>query len=271
MKPLFAVCLLVVVILIIYLCRCSCRESYSSSQPSILHLVLYSTESHYQKMYEQTRRYYQSLPNVRTLYYSYSPNLSSDYQIDGDMLYIKGRETYLPGILLKTIKAFEIGLTLGNFDYIIRSNTSTVVDIPRLTPLLQKNKVQYGGSFIHNLQWIDPAGGIVDNTLWGTRYASGTCIVFDQQTLQSVLKQKEKLNQSVIDDVAIGLWVKAVHPNLQPVGFLEHFRTIDSSATLDSVLKQDSQIIFYRNRTSDRIQDAQQIQRIVDWLIKESK
>lgn len=269
MKPLFALVLIAVLVLILCSCRCS-RESYTSS-PSILHLVLYSPEPHYKKMYEQTRRYYHSLPNVKTLYYCYSPTLSDEHQLVDDILYIKGKETYLPGILLKTIRAFEIGQTLGQFDYIIRSNSSTVVDIPKLLPLLQKNKVQYGGSFIHNLQWIDPAGGIKDQSLWGTRYASGTCIVFDRQTLQTLLQHKDKLNQTVIDDVAIGLWVKTVLPSLPMIGFLDYFKTVDSQATLDSLLKKDNQTIFYRNRTSNRDQDAQQIERIVDWLIKESK
>ena len=49
-----------------------------------------------------------------------------DHNYD-NIIYIKGSETFIPGILLKTICGIEIFKDRTDFDYIIRTNISEIV------------------------------------------------------------------------------------------------------------------------------------------------
>lgn len=267
LRTVYLIALSLIIVAILYFVT-KVIEYYKEDSVSILHLVLYSPSEHYQQMYEATREYYKQFPSIRTLYYTFSPTIDSSYEIKDDILYIKGTESYLPGILQKTIKAFSYGLTLGKVDYIIRSNISTVVDMTKLIPLLKEKNVRYGGSFIHNLQWLDPAGGIYDKTYWGTKYASGTCILFSYDTLSKLLEHQDRINEFVIDDVSIGLWVNSIFPDQERTDFISYFRTIDKEDQLDTILKEN-QTIFYRNRHPNREDDVKQIKKIVNHLVKE--
>ena len=68
----------------------------------ILHLVLYSDEDYYNKMYEITRKYYKKFNNVKTIYYKFSSSIEDNYKLEDDILLIKGNESYIPGVLDKT-------------------------------------------------------------------------------------------------------------------------------------------------------------------------
>ena len=74
---------------------------------SIINLVLYSNDNEYEKMYDLTKKYYSKFTNVKTIYYSFDENIIHEYELNDDILRIKGKETYIPGILEKTINAFK--------------------------------------------------------------------------------------------------------------------------------------------------------------------
>jgi hypothetical protein len=211
-----------------------------------IHLVLYSDQYH--DMYLSTRDYYSLI--TPTYYYSFSEDLSSDYELRGDRLLLKGRESYLPGILEKTVRALAV---FKDYDYIIRSNASTVVDLVQLQRELSLRPIDYGGSFVHTLQWLDPANGITDRRHWGTRYASGTCIILSRRAVEQLLQSS--IDYSVIDDVAIGVSMKQL--KFAPKCFLERFVAVTEPKHL-------TQKWFYRHRTTDRVKDAANIK----WLSK---
>lgn len=220
--------------------------------PKVLHLVLYSPE--YRDMYESTRRFY-AAQKIPTYYYSFSPTISSEYELKDDQLLIRGTETYLPGILDKTLKALRY-FPLDPYQYIIRSNASTVVDFEPLLEELAKNPVDYAGSFAHQLQWLDPANGITDRTYWGTRYASGTCIIMSREAAKKLLNHT--LDHKVIDDVAIGVAMKQL--GYTPKCYLSRFKTVTAT---DPSLKR-GRWWFYRHRTDNRLNDSEHIK----WLTK---
>jgi hypothetical protein len=167
MKFLLLSLLITCVVLILVQIRATEYFSPLPQTPKVLHLVLYSPE--YRDMYESTRSFY-AAQKIPTYYYSFSPNISSEYELKGDQLLIRGTETYLPGILDKTLKALRY-FPLDPYQYVIRSNASTVVDFEPLLEELARNPVDYAGSFAHNLQWLDPANGITDRTYWGRVHA----------------------------------------------------------------------------------------------------
>ena len=151
------------------------------SYPKILNLILYSeTTPEYIEMYKLLSVYLKKQNKIKYYFYAYNPNINDEYIIKDDIIYIKGEESLVPGCLDKTLKAFEICKDL-DFDYIIRTNISEVVDFNLLNELLKNNKIEYGGATTLNLFWFDHPSGINDTRYFGTNFVRGTCIIFNRE------------------------------------------------------------------------------------------
>jgi len=205
-------------------------DPYVSSSPKIVHLVLYSESDDYRKMYETTRPYYKRFPIV-TLYYMYSGTSDPPYVKD-DILYLPGKESYIPGVLSKTIDALQWISERYEFDYIIRSNISTVINIPGVIAELSKEKIDYGGGFVGPLSTIGIGYGVKEEHI-GTIYTSGTFIILSKEAVDTLLKTKGDIQYDVIDDVSFGLWAKGRYE-----------------------AKQVNSQLFHRNRSEDRKNDV---------------
>lgn len=228
----------------------------------ILHLVLYSNTNDYIKMYKLTRKYYKKFNNVITIYYRFCNKITDNYFLKRDILLIKGEETYVPGILDKTIKALSY-FSSHDYQYIVRSNISTIVNFTLLNNYLNKNTINYAGGFLNNLQWIDHAGGIKDNTFFGTIYASGTCILFNKDTFNYLINNIHNINYDILDDVSIGLLLKDI-----PKTDIGHFYFVpEINDNYEYIKNNKNNIIFYRNRNSTRDIDVKQMKEIINLLI----
>jgi hypothetical protein len=252
----------------------------------ILNLVLYSTSNnteYYEEMQEINSEYYKKFNNnVITLYYKFS-NIEEDYKLENDILHIKGdKESYVPGILEKTIKAFEYiiaNYTIDNFDYIVRSNISTIINFDLLIKELEKHPiVYYGGGNVMNLQWN--GGGINDNKWYGTLFASGTSLIFKPSAVKYIIDNKKLLRYEIVDDVAFGIFFREHRNDIicQEINQEKYLKMpccfIDSNTLnlglLKNLVKKDT-IIFYRNscfiNNGNRKIDAVQMKYIVDILM----
>lgn len=226
-----------------------------SDRVKILHLVLFSHDgSSYDNMYKITSEYYKQFANVKTIYYTYSPDISDPYELKHNILYIKGNETYIPGILDKTIQAFEyFDNDLYEYDYVVRSNISTIINFNILNKYLVNNSVDYASGMMNDLQ-INIKHKHIDNDR--NAYASGTSIIMSVDTMRLLLRGKHLLHRDLIDDVAIGLYIHdnsdIIFKNINENG--DKFISIpDMKGNLDElkhVVKSDKHI-FYRNRCSD--------------------
>jgi len=233
--------------------------------PRILNLVLYSTDNGgpYDKMQQITKKYYNTFSNVDTFYYCYSPELETDYKVKNNILYIKGSETYIPGILKKTISAFEyFKKELPNYDYVIRSNISTIVRFDLLSDYLESHPVQYACALCFR-------GDV--------KYSSGTTITLSSNVVSTIVEQKEKIDYSIIDDMSIG---KFIMKNMPDIVMDELFIDIpnngfyiipDLSADKEKIrnFMKGKEIVFFRNRDEkeNRSLDAKQMEIIVDILL----
>jgi hypothetical protein len=242
----------------------------------VLHLVLFSHDNNesYDDMYALTSPYYKKFnPDVETYYYCFSDTIPSKYELKDDILAISGVETFLPGILDKTVLAYEYFKDrLQDFHYVVRSNISTVIDWSLLIPRIQKNRFEYGSGFVWTLDTIDPERGICDSTWFGTRFASGSSIIFEPHVVGFLLKNKEMLRRDIIDDVAIGIFIREHCPHIKGIKSFEHaFLFVDyylykkPNETLESIVRS-REYIFYRNRQQNRKINVEHIKIIVDTL-----
>ena len=246
-------------------------EHYKHYGLKILNLVLFSHSNEYDEMYRITRDYYRRFSNVTTIYYTFSESIDgsesrSDDITKGseslrdDILYLHGKESYIPGILDKTMKAFSYGVkTFPSYDYIVRSNISTIVNFSLLQNNLRSNPIQYGGGLL--LTYSINGNDIV--------YASGTSIIIGMALAKELCKKTDKARYDIIDDVAIGALIKEYFPTVTPVS-IGHFALLPNMngvCNLQHLSLADT--IFYRNRSSnDRNIDVQQMKCIIDALVK---
>ena len=171
-------------------------------------------------MYEIHKMFfaYMKQKNMQFTYYfiMFTVLDNQEYILDADnhMLYINGTESFIPGILDKTIQAFDI---IHNkikipYDFIFRTNISTFVHF--------KNTYEYLKQFVYNptrkmiyigplitLSWIDDVCGIVDNRYWGVKYCSGTCMILNSVLINNIIQNRDKIVHTLIDDVAIGHYI----------------------------------------------------------------
>ena len=188
---------------------------------TVLFLAIYNETPNYIQMYRSHVNYLNYLKDkfVPTYYFVIFKDLGDkEYLVDDKnyMLYINGKETFMPGILDKTIKALDVihnKLKL-EYDFIFRTNISTFIHFENTLSYLKnfaepKKEMFYIGPAV-TLQWLDNACGIVDKRYWGTKYCSGTCIMMSYALVENVIINREKIHYNIIDDVSIGHYISQV-------------------------------------------------------------
>lgn len=250
-----------ILVIIIFVCiahNANVSEGFqTSSSLKYVNLVLYSDNKEYNQMKEITEKYYNKFENVTTIYYKFDKGITNKYEMEGNLLKIKGTESYLPGILDKTVKAMEYVVdNKYDCDYLVRSNISTIVDFELLDKELSKKPIEYGGGLINELRMIDKSGGIVDETYFGLKYASGTAIVFSKNILDQVMAKRDKINYKLIDDVAIGLLMR--DELKKPAEQVGSFLVVSDASEIGK-----KSYVFYRNRSSNRETDVKNMRMIV--------
>jgi len=217
-------------------------------------------------MYYNLSCFYKKYSNVKTLFYRFNNDINDDYSIIDDILLIKGTETFLPGILEKTIKAFDIVklvLNLDEYQYIIRSNISTVINFSKLSNILINSNFDYAG-ILHNLSWIDPPSGIYDQRYYGLEFMTGTCIIMSNKLFNQIIINKHLYDKTVIDDVAIGLLIRDHLDSTINVGRLDnHYLCTNRDYDISKLIPN---YVMFRNKIYDRNKDIKNIKLITETL-----
>jgi hypothetical protein len=250
----------------------STSERFVKKQVCLLHLVLYSENlPEYKDMYRATSRLYREM-QIETLYYTFRKEQRETFVLEGDVLYLKGTETYVPGILDKTMRTLEYTCN-RSYDYVIRSNISTVVNFPVLLAHFLAHDLpsfHYGGPEHLSLSWFDTAAGISDRTYWGLEYIGGTCILLSKALVTRLLYEvSEHIPYDVVDDVALGYVVKHHTPYAPKV--MKHLQCHVSRSNLPKILSRHvSDIACYRNKSRYRATDVKHVQRITNRVAQQA-
>jgi len=167
------------------------RSSYAEK---ILILVIASDDkSIYIKEQAFWRSYMNSDPDIKVFFMKLDPNLAENAEVHGDVIYTKGKESYIPGILQKTVSTMEFCLErFGEFDYIFRTNLSSFVDLKKLKEFASKlpKKKCYAGSI--------QAG----------KYCSGSGFFLSKDMVELIVRNMDAVQYNLIDDVAIGMFMR---------------------------------------------------------------
>lgn len=183
----------------------------------VLILVIYSESLLYNKMLDLQRTYIHSNPLFQVYFVKFNQHQNEQIKILDDIINVKGIENRM-NITEKTIKSLEFLIkTLGlTYDFIIRSNISTIINLNLLLEYLNnipKTNIYTSGNLL-NLEWIDNASGIKNKNLFGTIYASGTNIIFSFDVVLNMIENQTKIRHDIIDDVSFGVYINNYLPEL---------------------------------------------------------
>ena len=101
-------------------------------------LIIASRSKYYDIFAYCWLQYMNTFPNVRSFFLFSDENLEHDLLIDEHSITYKCAESYIPGILFKTIAAERFCQKYMSYDYILRTNLSSFIHIPRLSNFLSK-------------------------------------------------------------------------------------------------------------------------------------
>lgn len=137
--------------------------------------------------------------HFETFFLRADPNLSTEYCIEGNTIILKMNDSYVPGIVDKSIKALEaLGPRLDEFDYIVRTNLSSFFSF------------QNYHNFLSMLPRTECCCGVV---LHGKDYpfVSGAGLILSKDMAKLIVNNHERYNHfksQLPDDVFFGLFFK---------------------------------------------------------------
>jgi hypothetical protein len=111
----------------------------------IIILILANDTPYYLKIQDLWRKYMNSHPNIESYFIKYDENLKTDIQEIGDTIYLRGTDSFRPGCFVKSIETFKYILKNKNFDYVVRTNMSSVWDLNKLYKIVYSNNFESAG------------------------------------------------------------------------------------------------------------------------------
>lgn len=229
----------------------------------VLLLLIHSPNPIYNKMFSIQQQYVHAFEEIDTFFVIMRENQVNLVEQENDIIYVKQKEHVL-NVLYKTIIALEYLFQKNEYDFVIRSNISTIIHIPKLIQYLYTIPTThiYTSSQFLNLQWLDHRAGIHNSSLFGTIYASGISITLSNDTVKYLINNKDKLRHDIVDDISIGLFFQKYNPLLLKKGQ----KYMSSNLYTNAVTKNTNinNYIFFKNKSSNRMIDIQ----IMDLIVK---
>jgi hypothetical protein len=184
---------------------------------NILLLFIYNDNNEYNEMLKIQRLYVHTHKNIDSFFVTYRENQDTDVIIENDFVYVKGQEGFL-NILNKTLKAMEYLTNLKYYDYVIRTNISTIFKLNEVYNILLtkmgRHEIYAGGKHCRLLSYRNKEMGLTDKTFkyYGIMtcfFVQGTCIIFSNDVVKYMINKKENFVYDVIDDISIALFMRS--------------------------------------------------------------
>jgi hypothetical protein len=185
-------------------------------------------------------------------------HLQSDLYVDENTIVSKYSENYIPGILLKSISGMNFCDMYYTFDYMVRTNLSSVYYIPRLLDILgQHSKTEF-------------IGGEVDITNSYFPFVSGAGIVMSGDVIKEILRVVKTYGISphrlyLPDDVALShiLIYSYRDVPIQPIEMHKCNGLLTEEQT--NKLRNDENICHFRSRNDiNREMDIENMKKLIE-------
>ena len=144
-------CIIIIIIIMVfyYITFYNNYENFTISEPKIIILIISSNNiEYYKNMRDIWKKYMNNHQNVSSFFIENDSSINEEIIVDkkNNIIYYKDEESYIPGILNKTIKVIDYCIKNFDFDYIYRTNLSSVVNFDKLYSYLQNNNnIDYAG------------------------------------------------------------------------------------------------------------------------------
>jgi len=218
----------------------------------ILILIIAHDDGYYIDMQKLWRIYMNRFDNIKSFFIKYNNNIDSDILVQNDTIYVKGNDSYIPGCLDKTIKSLEYTLNEDfgfDFDYLIRTNLSSVWDFTKLNHFLESNSELV-------------VGGVLGTAHNNIKFISGTGILLHKEVCKNIIQHKNLLDYNIIDDVALGIFLTQLLNNYKP---LNRFEAYHYNNNINSVNKELLRpFIYSRCQCHNSTQTLQLMEHIIN-------
>lgn len=218
------------------------KENFNET-PLLLNLIIYNhSEKYEQQMKSILMPYLERIPNL-TFYFISFRDQTKDIDVDEKehMIWIKGIEGFIPGILKKTIEAMKL-LRNKPYDYLIRSNISTVFQWSNFPA----EELQEHGYSSANVIYFIP----------NLPFGQGTNIILRRDSSEYLIDNEKDIDWKIIDDVAIAQIL------LPEYGI----HALDNPIEVNS---ENPNSFVYRNKTDwNRDEDVARMKKLVDLFMK---
>lgn len=104
----------------------------------------------YSLLKQKSHAYYSAFSQeIKIFYITFRENQCEEIVEEGEFLYFRGTESFKPGIITKTMKAMEYITQNYSYDYVVRTNVSTIIDCKNLLDYFNTiPKKNYTGGFV---------------------------------------------------------------------------------------------------------------------------
>jgi hypothetical protein len=198
----------------------------------IVLLIIFNEDIYNNHMFLIQQEYYKKMNELYEFKYffiMFKQLQDKEYLLDeNNILIINGNESYIPGILQKTLLAMEIVTTKLNikYEYLLRTNISTFINfkevfkfISNLSPPLNNESecnnppLYYIGKFM-KLTW--------ENKCYGTEYCGGAFILLNRSIVMNIISNIEHFVYDVIDDVSIGEYISRIKEQVIKINIFDN-------------------------------------------------
>lgn len=168
--------------------------------------LIIDSDKPYQEHYKSQRniwKLYMNLdPEIKCYFLRSDPNISNIIDVDEktNTIFVKSEESFIPGILFKTLKGMEYVFNHFNFKYLIRTNISSFWDFK----IFKKNFTRYSDNIVKA-----PIGYHFE-----IPYPGGSGIIISKNIVNLMINNQEFFNYEVFDDISIGLFLNKYNINI---------------------------------------------------------
>lgn len=226
-------------------------------------IIIYNSKVQYEREMYNLHTKYLKKKNIMHYFVTWNQTQDNDIVVDDNIIKLKGNESFVPGIMLKTMMALKyltVDLRL-EYDYLLRTNISTVINYDNLANYLDNNvqpEHDFFTFFKNVIKWTDPDAGITD-VHYGTQYAQGTNIFLKRYIVDKLLVDDNLIDYNIIDDVSLGYTMSKLGVTLHDFG-KQLYSTNERYPNSNS--------IFFRNkRDHNRYEDVNAIKRLYSTIV----